>query len=229
MAIFQRISDIIAANVGEMIKRSRDPEATAAQVVSEMEGAVTSARHEVARAAAELKRAEKELETSRRLAARWHSKAAEALGAGDEASARRALARKRDYAGVAGLLEQHRDASRMSCEAIEKAGKTLETKLGQARRRQKELALGKRLAAAQAAADEALARGRDREAPRAREALDRFEDEANGSQARADALRDLSELARTPGEELADLEERAAFEEELEDLKKEVRARGDQE
>ena len=52
MGLFQRVGDIISANLNELLDRFEDPEVMLKQAIREMETSLTQARQEVSRALA---------------------------------------------------------------------------------------------------------------------------------------------------------------------------------
>src|SRR3954464_5807968 len=98
MGIFSRVSDIITANLNALLDRAEDPEAMLAQVIREMEDRLARARRFAAVAIAAEWRLRREWEEHRGQVEYWTGRAQEALAAGREDLARRAVARK---------LEQH--------------------------------------------------------------------------------------------------------------------------
>src|SRR6185369_8679441 len=97
MRLFRRISDIISANLNEMVDRFEDPETMLKQAVREMDDAVTAALDGAVKAVANEKLSANQLLENRRHAERWHERATKAVTAGDDNLARRAITRKIQY------------------------------------------------------------------------------------------------------------------------------------
>ena len=94
MAIFQRISDIIKANINDLLDKAEDPEKMVKQIILEMEGQIDSATQGLGQAMAGQKTAKKQLDAARAEVESWENKAKAALAAGNEDLARTALRRK---------------------------------------------------------------------------------------------------------------------------------------
>src|SRR4029077_5255796 len=97
MGLFQRFGDIISANLNDMVDRFEEPEKMLKQAVREMEAAISDAKRETARAMASEKLAAKELAESERQGREWGQRAEQAVRAGDDAMARKALTRKQEH------------------------------------------------------------------------------------------------------------------------------------
>ena len=93
--IFKRISDVLAANLNDLIDRVEDPERMVKQIIREMEDNIRIAEEGVIDALASEKQLQKDLEQHRHQAATWRQRAEEALRADQEDLARAALTRKR--------------------------------------------------------------------------------------------------------------------------------------
>src|SRR5437762_11675091 len=107
MRILSRLSDIFSANFHALLDQVENPEALLAHVVREMEESVAATRGYAASAIAAERRIGRELEQNRAEVEHWQSKAREALTAGREDLARRALARKREHEDLVTGLQAH--------------------------------------------------------------------------------------------------------------------------
>jgi phage shock protein A len=63
--LFKRISDLISANINDLIDRVEDPERMIKQIIREMEESITMAKEGVIQAIASEKQLQKELEHHR--------------------------------------------------------------------------------------------------------------------------------------------------------------------
>src|SRR5436305_14531489 len=105
MSIFSRLSDIIASNLNSLLDRVENPEALLVEVIREMEEGLAAARRYAALAIAAERRIGRELEQNRSESERWKNKAREAITAGRDDLARRALSRKREHDDLVHGLE----------------------------------------------------------------------------------------------------------------------------
>ena len=77
--LFKRISDVLTANLNDLVDRVEDPERMIKQLIREMEENVNSAREGVIDALASEKQLAKELDSQRRQAVDWYNRARRAL------------------------------------------------------------------------------------------------------------------------------------------------------
>ena len=193
MGIFKRISDIISANLNDMVEDYEDPEQMLRQAVREMEEAISKAKPDVARAMANEKMVAKELASNEAEIEVWGKRAATAVEAGDDDLGRRALARKREYEKIAAALRDQRDASAEASQAMRRQLEAMQAKLSDARRRLGTLAARKKAADVRskvARADLNVNLDQDAFAK-----FDRLSQKVEMAEAEAEAM---SELARQP-------------------------------
>jgi phage shock protein A len=150
MGLFGRISDIISANLNDMIDRFEDPEKMLKQAVREMETAIDEAKRETARAMAAEKLGGKELADNERQAAEWGRRAEQAVRAGDDALARRALTRKVEHDKVSAALRDQTAAAADASRTLRRQLEAMQAKLAEARRRLGTLAARQKAAAVRA-------------------------------------------------------------------------------
>jgi phage shock protein A len=105
MGIFRRVSDIITANLSDMVESFESPEIMLRQAIREIDAAVGRTAEAAARAIAESKLLEKQLKAQRHESTDLRRRACEALRRGDEPTARRALSRHSDGEKLAAALE----------------------------------------------------------------------------------------------------------------------------
>lgn len=139
MGIFTRFSDIVNSNINSILDKAEDPEKIVRLMIQEMEDTLVEVRSAAARSIADKKDLNRKLETFEREQHEWDSKAELAIRKGREDLAKAALieksragaaadAVKADYAAIdEGLTKLNDDIAR------------LESKLGDAKTRQKAL------------------------------------------------------------------------------------------
>lgn len=223
MGLFQRMSDIITANLNDMAEQYEDPEKMLRQAVREMEASIDEARRDVARAMASDKLVAGELKGNETKADQWQQRAAAALEAGDEALARKALARKREYEKVAAALRDQHQAAVESSTTLRRQLEGMQAKLAEAKRQLGTLAARKKAADVRArmSLGQTVATELNSDAFAK---VDRMREKVEMAEAEADALRELAggtPAAESVAPELdnADLEVDA----ELQELKKRMR------
>src|SRR5688500_16317282 len=115
MSIFGRLSDIVKANINDLLDRAEDPEKMIKQMVIEMEEAVNKATLAVGQAIANEKTLERQLNRQRTQMDEWHNKAIQAVQAGRDDLAKQALTRKTTIqSNVADLERMHAEAATSS-------------------------------------------------------------------------------------------------------------------
>ncbi len=219
MGIFSRVSDIITANLNALLDRAEDPEALLAQMIREMEAGVARARRSAAVAIADERRLRRERDDHQAGADRWKGRAGEALAAGREDLARRALARKQEHDALADSLEEQHAAAAQTGQSARTALHALEARLAEARRRQRALLARRRAAQVRVEVHRHVGAGRaDFGASLAR--FDRLEDRLSRDADELAAEADLHDSAGLEAD-FAELERQRAIDRELEALRRE--------
>jgi len=146
MAIFKRMSDIITANINDLLDRAENPAKMIKQAIREMEEGVRAAKRSATKTVVAEKKLRKELEQNKRLAQEWQNKAIQAVDADRDDLAKEALHRKREAESLVKSLEpQHEEACRVSRE-LKTTIQALESRLAEARRKQAALVARKEAA-----------------------------------------------------------------------------------
>ena len=146
--IFKRISDVLTANLNDLVDRVEDPERMIKQLIREMEENINSAREGVIDALASEKQLAKELDSQRRQADDWYNRARRALETGNEMLAREALTRKKEHDDIVANLQASWESSRRTSERLKAQLRALETKLEEARLKKSSLVARQRAAQA---------------------------------------------------------------------------------
>lgn len=123
MSLFSRLSDIINSNLGSMLDKAEEPEKIARLMVQEMEDTLVEVRSAAARALADRKEAEREIETLRKAHDDWQGKAELAVAKNRDDLARAALQAK---ARTASELVMHERALASTESSIAKRNEDLE-------------------------------------------------------------------------------------------------------
>lgn len=152
--LFKRISDVIAANLNDLVDRVEDPERMIKQLIREMEENIASAREGVIDAVASEKQLAKELDHQRRQAEDWQQRARRAMEAGNETLAREALLRRKEHDGIVANLEASWQSARRSSERLKTQLRALEAKLEEARLKKGSLVARQRAAQAREQMDQ---------------------------------------------------------------------------
>ena len=219
--LFKRISDVIAANLNDLVDRVEDPERMIKQLIREMEENISSAREGVIDAVASEKQLSKELDSQRRQAEEWQQRARLALESGNETLAREALTRKKEHDGIATSLDASWQSARRTSERLKSQLRALEAKLEEARLKKGSLVARQRAAQAREQMDQVQDRfqtGLD-----LNHSLGRMADKVGEMEARMEAREELYGEYSQIEREFLKMETNSEVEAELAALKREVR------
>jgi phage shock protein A len=128
MGILDRVSQLVRANVNDMLDRAEDPEKMINQILRDMQENIGEARQAVASMIAQEKELEIDLAQTRKLASEWHSKAERAVTAGKDDLAREALRRKKDNEENAAVYQQQLSVQEQAVEKLKQQLQALEAK-----------------------------------------------------------------------------------------------------
>ena len=148
MAIFQRIADILKANINDMLDKAEDPEKMVKQLIIEMDNQVDDATKALGQAMGSQKVAAMELADAKAAAADWNDKAKLALKAGNEALAKKALDAKVGVDQQVASLQANYDQITANVDALKQQVEQLKMKLDEARSRQNVLIARSKMAEA---------------------------------------------------------------------------------
>ena len=146
MGIFRRISDIVSANLNELTEGYEDPELMLKQAVREMEDSIAEATSQTAKAMANEKTLQRELDRNRQSAQQWRDRAQTAVATGDDESARKALTRKHEHETLVAALADQLEAAREASQALRRQLEGMKAKVAEARRNLATLSARKRAA-----------------------------------------------------------------------------------
>ncbi len=224
MSIFSRLSDIITANINALLDRAENPEVMIAEIIREMEEGLANAKCYAATAIAAERRIGRELEQNRIQAEHWKGKAREALAAGREDLARRALIRKREHEDLAKSLEGQHHESLQTSQNVRTSLRALEARLAEARRKQRALLARHRAAKARVELHRVVGAGIPAFCG-SQAKLDRLENQLIDFEDELAAWAELNQVQTGLDVDFADLEREQAIDEELEALKQEQHCR----
>lgn len=248
MGIFKRISDILKANITDLISRAEDPEKMLPQIIEEMEEQYRQAKIQVARAIADEKRLQAQAMSYEEEALEWERRAMLAVQKDQDDLAKEALARKRQAETSANLLKKQWEGQKGMVEKLKVQLSALEAKIEEAKRKKNLLLARAKRAEALKSINQAMAGISDTSAF---SAFDRMEEKVATMEAEAaaaeeltgqtleDRFRKLEAEAEVKDEELMALKARmdklppekkglppASVEEELQALKARVKGEG---
>jgi len=133
MPLFRRITDILTANVNDLVDRFEDPESLLRQAVREMESAVEQTMNAAARSIASERLLSRQIDEHRQHSSALRNRAREAVATGDEARARTLLADRRRHDDLAAALNDQLNAARSQNARLRRQLDALRLRLAEAR------------------------------------------------------------------------------------------------
>ena len=112
MGVFRRVSDIISANLNEMVEKFESPETMLRQAIREMDAAVARTMEAAARVIADERLLDSQLVRHRDESSGLYRRAQELLSRGDEPAARRALVRRSECEKIIAALDDQLTVAR---------------------------------------------------------------------------------------------------------------------
>ena len=133
MALLERVSTLIRANLNDLIDKAEHPEKMLKQVIQDMENQLMQVKTQVAVAMADQHVLEKKTGENRDLHAQWMRRAELAIDLNDDALARTALARAMSCQSMANHFQQQVEDQKVQVENLKTALVKLDQKLAEAR------------------------------------------------------------------------------------------------
>jgi phage shock protein A len=146
MRLFQRIGDIIAANLNDLVDRFEDPEVMLKQAIREMETMIETATGAAARGIAGERLLTRDLSEHERKASRWNARAEKAVQQDDDDLARQAITRAHEHEAMAMALRQQRSRAEHTARALRGQVAAMRAKQAEARRKLESLSARRQLA-----------------------------------------------------------------------------------
>lgn len=219
MGIFSRLSDIVNANLNALLDRAEDPEKMAKLMIQEMEDTLVEVRSAAVKNISEKKEIQRRLEQLAAAEADWAQKAEFAIGKGRDDLAKGALLAKRKLGESADALRGELAAVEDALTRHDEDLARLQSKLQEAKAKQKALLIRLNAAQKRVQVRRTLADGRVDDALARYDTLHRKIDELEG---RAEVY-DMGQ-AKTLEQEFASLEAETGLDAELDALKEKLRA-----
>lgn len=193
MSIFSRVSDIINANVNDLLDRAEDPEKMVKMLILEMEEQIEIARQGIAKAIAGEKKLEANLTKNRDEAEAWAKKAEAAMARGDEESARQCISRKLEHNTIVDSLRPQWEKARQTSDVLKSDLRRMEEKLDETIRRRDSL-IARQMAAEAQKQVQSVTPSLHR-AQRTLAKFDRMERRVEDMEAEAAAMSELSQMS----------------------------------
>ena len=146
MGVFNRVKDIVAANINALLDKAEDPSKMLRLMIQEMEDTIIDLKSSCAAQLAEKKTASRQYKEADDKTIQWKNRASLALEKGREDLAKEALVEKRDWSDKKGVLEKHLEALSANVELSREDIIKLEKKLISVKGKYKELEMRSRQA-----------------------------------------------------------------------------------
>ncbi len=219
MSIFNRISDILKANINDLLDRAEDPEKMVKQIIADMEEQVRDATEALGQAMASEKQAYAQLEKAKQNSREWEDKAKLAINAGNEELARKALTSKVEVDKNIQAFQASYDQIAAQTSELHSRVEVLRQKLEEARQRQNMLIARAKMADATENVATAMT---ETDPDSALAKLEKMERKVEDKEARAEAFAEMSGETVFAKDEFAELETNQAVDAELQRLMKEM-------
>lgn len=197
-SVFDRISNIIRANINDMLDSAEDPEQMLNQIIRDMNDALRQADSDIADQIAQQKLLEGDLDAAKRNQAAWQSKAELAVSKERDDLAREALVRVNDYTEQVAIYEKQLEGQKGAVTELKLKRDQLKSKYESAQRNKANLVA--RARAAQAKSKMTKMANKGNTADYASE-LERMERKIREKEARADADAEVAESKTTLDDE----------------------------
>ena len=139
MGMFSRINDIVQANINAMLDKAEDPEKIIRLIIQEMEETLVEVRTDAARYIAQQKTLNRHIDATSKQVNGWQDKAQLAMNNDKESLAKAALVEKQKYVAKLTSLEEQQAHLSETIEKIQQDTSRLNTKLAEAKAKQKTL------------------------------------------------------------------------------------------
>jgi phage shock protein A len=214
MAIPDRISTLVRANINDLIDRAEDPEKVLKQLIDDMRSQLLQATNQVAASIADEKQLHQRYLENQEKASDWQHKAELAVERGQDDLAREALLRRNAFQQTADGFKHQYDEQARQVAVLKDALHDLEAKLDEAETKKDLLIARSRRAKAETQIRATLS-GLDTSGAVA--GMERMEEKVNREEARASALAELDH--DTVDQRFALLESESEVDRQLADLK----------
>lgn len=210
MGAFSRISNVVRAEVDDVLNKIEDPKKMVRQMVLDMEDALDDAVVAVAQAMASEKLLARRIAQKREESALWTRKAEDAMDAGEEELARKALFQKVAVDEAVDTLQKVREEAEEVTATLKQRLAELKAKLASARAQQSTLAIRKQVVVQEMRQDARV------------EAYDRFVRDVVREEATAEIYAEMADDAQLQ-DEFDQLERKQRVEAEMQVLKEKVK------
>jgi phage shock protein A len=217
MAFFDRVRDLVSANLNAMLDRAEDPEKMVNEYIRQLNDNLYDAKTRVASAMADESRLHTKMAQYQAETTSWETKAEAALRAGDEELARQALSRKLQAQKLSESYSSQYESQDQQVEELQDALVKLESRIAEAKSK-RDLIVAKRNRAETQEAIQRTVQGLSQ--TNAMDKLGQLEERVDRQLAEADAMAQLER--GTLESRFEDLESNQELDQELAALRRRV-------
>lgn len=215
MSVFSRLSDLLKANINDLIDRAEDPEKMVRQIILDMQNEIQQATQALGKAMASERMAKKQYDGAIKSSKSWEDKAKTAIEQGEVDLAKRALANKVKFDNDASEFEEMYDTISTQTETIRNQVEVLKSKLEEAKSRQAMLIARSQMADTQKTLAKSIG---GMNSSSAVDKLNRMEEKISRKEAEAEAFADISGTLKPDEDPFVKLEEDTKVNSELQRL-----------
>ena len=219
MAIFERLSDLVRANINDLIDKAEDPEKMVKQIIIDMEDQLRKSTQSLGTAMGSLNSVKKQLETAQAQSNNWQAKAKTCLEQGNEDLAKQALENKVKQDKMVEQYQEMVTSMETQVNEIKSQIDVMKQKLEEARSKQAMLVARSQMADAKTQMSKTLG---NMDSKSAFAKMDKMEQKVAQKEAQADATAEVSGIQQDEKDPFAQMDRDNAINAELEKLKNEM-------
>jgi len=219
MAIFERISDLVRANINDLIDKAENPEKMVKQIIIDMEDQLRKATQSLGTAMGSLNQVKKQLANAQEQSNTWQSKAKSCLEQGNEELAKQALENKVKQDKMVAQYQEMTTSMETQVNQIKEQVDLLKQKLEEARSKQAMLVARSQMADAKTKMAKTLG---NMDSKSAFAKMDKMEEKIAQKESQADAFSEVSGVEENQNDPFAQMEKESSINAELEKLKAEL-------
>lgn len=219
MAIFERVSDLVKANINDLIDKAENPEKMVKQIIIDMEDQLRKVTQSLGTAMGSQNQVRKQLENAKAQSNVWQEKAKASLENGNEDLAKQALANKVKQDNMVKQYEEMDSSMTPQVEEIRRQIDILKQKLEEARSKQAMLVARSQMADAKGKMAKTLG---SLDSKSAFAKMDKMEQKIEQKESQADAYSQVSGVDDEANDPFKQMDQENAVNDELEKLKQEM-------
>ena len=219
MAIFERLSDLVKANINDLIDKAENPEKMVKQIIIDMEDQLRKATQGLGTAMGSLNQVKKQLANAEEQSNIWQEKAKACLEQGNEDLAKQALENKVNQDKMVTQYKEMSNSMETQVNEIKAQIDILKAKLEEARSKQSMLVARSQMADAKSQMAKTLG---NMDSKSAFAKMDKMEQKIEQKESQADAFSQISGIEESESDPFTKMDKENSVNAELEKLKNEM-------